>query len=386
MSKFRLFHFPTLIILALVLKMFLFAYAAKYVPQAKFKPDSDLYLKTATTLISQKAFAVVNDNGTLNYVMYRTPGYPLFLGVFHDLFQIPLNGIILIQILLTLLVVVVVYKSASYIDPALATLAGLIILFDPAITVYSLMLLTESLFLLFISLFMLVFILYMKFFKVRWLALAALLLIIATYVRPVSYYLGLLVSLFIICIFIRQAPKKALVHAVLFFVIVYSAIAIWHFRNYAHFKQNTFSTITNATISRTHGTGLLHSYQKTNDPRWKVMPPVAYYINMGSRSLLSLWTRPASFKDFNSLALKYAGKVFSYLWIVFWLGGFLKGLTKIKGNQYFYFLFLVICYFTVVTVLATMWGATARFRIPMMPFIAIISAYGWLSLRKVKNV
>ena len=38
-----------------------------------------------------------------------------------------------------------------------------------------------------------------------------------------------------------------------------------------------------------------------------------------------------------------------------------------------------------VTIVATMWGANERFRVAMMPFIAILAAYGWATALKLKS-
>jgi hypothetical protein len=47
-----------------------------------------------------------------------------------------------------------------------------------------------------------------------------------------------------------------------------------------------------------------------------------------------------------------------------------------------YFQLFTILYFTIVSIAGGMWVVGERFRVPIMPFIAVISAYGWMSLLK----
>jgi hypothetical protein len=48
-----------------------------------------------------------------------------------------------------------------------------------------------------------------------------------------------------------------------------------------------------------------------------------------------------------------------------------------RKNTSFLFLWLIIIYFSAATVIGAMWGADARFLVPMMPCIAILSSLGW---------
>ena len=143
-----------LIAAAILLKSSLFLVSVSKVPQLKVRPDTHSYLDSGISLVSKGAFGTVNEDGSHSYQFYRTPGYPLFLGILHGSLKIPLNGVIYLQIVFTLLSAMITFKAAHKITPQLGTFALFIILFDPAITIYSLMLLTESLFLFLMSIFM----------------------------------------------------------------------------------------------------------------------------------------------------------------------------------------------------------------------------------------
>jgi hypothetical protein len=172
--------------------------------------------------------------------------------------------------------------------------------------------------------------------------------------------------------------KKSFIHAILFAVIVYGSLFPWQWRNYARFRKFEFSSVEGGVI---RSQSIYKSYSRNRDPVSRNLPPVPYYFNVSARSLLSLYTRPVSMKYFESETVKKGGKIFSYLWIAFWLTGFLRGLGKMGGNMHFHFSALVILYLTVATVVGGMWVADGRFRAVMMPFIAVLSAYGWSSVR-----
>ncbi|MBU0468229.1 MAG: glycosyltransferase family 39 protein [Candidatus Omnitrophica bacterium] len=374
--------FIVLIAIALLLKIALFSYVACSARQSMFAPDSEGYIKTGITLITEGKFATENTKGIFIYQLYRTPGYPLFLGILNVFFRIPLIGIVFVQMVLTVIAGYFTYKAALLIDEELAPLSALIVLFDPPATVFSMMLLTEALFLFLISLFMYLFLSFLRTEKIVSLVLSALVIVAAVYVRPVVYFIPVAMAIFLVFVFMRKSPKKAFFNALVFALIVYGMIAPWHLRNIKRFNMNKFCSINNATISEQWGTGLYRSYKRNKDPISKGLPPVAYYSNVTARCLFSLFTRPANFKYFGNRAITVVGKVFSYPWIFFWMLGLLVGLSKMKGNTALYFLAFIILYFTTTTVFATMWGSGPRFRVPMVPFMAILSAYGWQNIKR----
>ena len=368
-----------IIIFALIIKLSLFAFAAVHAPQGKLLPDSQGYLKLSDMLASMGVFANQEGSGNLIYETFRTPGYPLFLAIFHVLMKIPLDGIILIQIAMTLLTAFITYKTALEIAPKIAFLSAAIILYDPPITIFSLTILTESLFLLLISLFMFNFMRYLKNRNVGYAILSALILAVTTYVRPVSYYLGFFIALFIIYANGRQNFKKAFAHAMIFVLIVYSLLGIWQVRNYMRCHDTGFCRAERSDLSTQ---GLFKSYTRNTDPYTKNMAPLPYYINASLRSLVSLMTRPGNFKYFECEPLTIAGLILGYPWMVFWLSGFIIGVIRMRRSIYIQFMLLVALYFIITSIGAQMWIMGTKLRVAMMPFIAIISAYGWVSLRR----
>jgi len=368
--------FLIIVITALMIKLSLFAFAAVHAPEGKMTPDSYGYLKLSNMLVSKGFFA--NQDGT-DYEVFRTPGYPLFLAVFHGFLKIPLDGIVLIHIAMSVLAAFVVYRTALLIAPGIAFLSAVIILFDPPITIYSMTILSDSLFLLLISLFMFFFVSYLKGKKAAHLILSAFILAAAAYVRPVAYYLGFLLPLVVLYAGGRGNFRKSLKHAVIFIAVVCFTVGLWHVRNYVKCNDLVFCSSDKHNLTEF---GLLKSYGRNTDPHTQGMAPLPYYINVTSRCLMSLMTRPGNFKYFHYTPLTIAGNVIGYPWMVFWLSGFILGALKCGRNIYIQFMLFVTLYFIAGSVIGQMWFVDPRLRMAMMPFIAIVSAYGWVNLYK----
>lgn len=366
-----------IIAFAILIKFFLFAFLVIYAPQNRFLPDSTDYLETAKVLSSRAAFAKISSDGSLRYETLRTPGYPVFLVFLQEAWKLPVNGVIFVQILLTLLTAFITYKAANRIDDRLTILSCAIVLYDPPVTIFSLIMLSETLFLSLMAVFMLAFVNYLRERKIGLIVFSALALVIATYTRPITYYLGALMALFIIYANIRAGGlKKAVIHALVFFVLVYGFLGVWQARNYRKYREFSFSSIIQQNYT---SFGLFHSYPGHKKPG---ETPVAYYSSVTAKSFMSLMTRPGPFKYFRSQVLSGVGRVLAYPWMVFWVAGLIAGIARIRGNIYYQFLFCVILYFIAASIGGVSMLVGERFRVPMVPFIAIISAYGWLVLFK----
>lgn len=366
--------------LALVIKCALFIYAHINAPSTKIQIDSRLYLEAGEMIAKKGVFASVQKDGSVLPVTVRTPGYSLFIAVFHHLLNIPLTGIILIQIGLTLFSAWITYKTAIFINPRYGFLSAVIILYDLPTTVCSLMLLTESLFLVFLTLFMLNMVVYLKERRLKYLIFSSIFLACAAYVRPLIYFLPIAVGLFIWTFFARIDMKKGFMHALMFLLIIYGAFIPWQIRNYQATGQFSFSTISDITMETD---GLYKSYSRNKDSLAAGTSPVLYYMRITTSGIINLMTYPGTLKYFGSQPLKFWGKVVTYPWVVFWLIGFLTGACKCRHSPYLMFLLVVIFYFTAVTVFSTVSSAMGRFRVPMVPFLAIISTHGWFFIYSI---
>ena len=110
-----------------------------------------------------------------------------------------------------------------------------------------------------------------------------------------------------------------------------------------------------------------------------------YYVKMVSGSLVSFMTRPGSLKYFGSPVLTAMGKVLAYPFMVFWMVGFIAGVVKTGRNITYQFLLLIIAYFLLGSAVVVTSAVGDRFRVPVVPCIAMISAYGWGRLRGINE-
>jgi len=369
--------FLLVILIAIFCKVLLYSLLVINSPQSSFQNDSFDYLETAKTLYTYGAFAKINSIGILSYEFYRTPGYPIYLVLTQYLLKLSINGVLLTQILLSLFAAFITYKAANKIDKRIAFLSLFIILYDPPIAIFSLMILSEALFLVFMSLFLFSFVQYLSNKRINYVFYSALILAIATYIRPITYYFGLIVAIFILYVNMRFNIKKAIIHALIFLIAVYGIIGIWQLRNYKRFQDKAFCNVVKDGYTYL---GLYKSYSRNKANLAKNMSPVKYYTVNSTRAFLSIMTRPGPFKYFKSKKVRAIGNVFSYPWMIFWVSGFIVGVFKIRRNIHFQFLCLVIAYLIVTSIIGVSTLVSERFRVPMVPFLAIISAFGWINI------
>ena len=365
----------TIVVAAIFIKLFLFTVSTIHAPGRRIDPDSVGYLNIASLLSSQGVFSEQDAKGVAEPELLRTPGYPLFLATLHEWLKLPLAAVVFIQILLTLFSAWLVSKTAVLIDPSVALLSGLIILYDPTITVVSLRILTDTLFLFLLSAFLFAITGYLKDGKMRMLLVAALLLVTATYIRPISYYLGGVTVVFMLYANIPRNYKRVVLHAVIFLTVVYGLLGLWQLRNYRCCGETDFATIARSNFG---GYGLFHKYFTWNQSSLAGnIASVAWGILVTGKLLLNFLLCSVSFKYLGWYPLQIAGRILSYPWTFFWLPGFLAGLYKTRKNVLCQFLLLVLLYFSVGTVVNLSDFLEARLKIPIVPCLAIFSACGW---------
>lgn len=364
-----------LIILAsLAIKLAIFGYGMIKMPSYKFMPDTPTYTEPGTNLVEKGVFATFANDGTIKYEVIRTPGYPLFLGFFNKSMGLSLDWVIVIQLLLITFTGYVVYRAAYELDKKTALLAAFIFLFDLPVTMTSLLLLSESLYTVFIAIFMYLFLKYLKTHNIYILMSSAVLLVIATYIRPISYYLGLCVAGGILLALITSNFRKAMAHCLIFFIVFYSLTGMWSYRNYIRTGTAEFSPIGKMDLQ---SMGLTHKYAREILSKDIKTTPVLYYAGQAAKCINIFFTRPGTLKYLRSMPIKVISKVFGYPWVVFWMTGlFFARYNKITHL----FLLFTILYFMAVSVAGAGLCVGSRFRAPVMPLISILSAGGWMAL------
>ncbi len=220
--------FFILILAAIAIKLTLWIFSEQFAPEAKFMPDSERYIVLAQNLYRHGEF-IYTDAQTSYQENYRTPGYPLFLGIFTEWFGVSFRWLTLFQLFLSIVLAAVVFHIAKIIRHPAPQLSALIILYDPPIAMLSIQALSEILFLFIFTVFILFLLKYFRDNRQIDLICAALFLAASAFVRPISYYIGILSAIFLI-LHHRLSLKENLKN-ILFFSLSFTAV--WVSGNYA---------------------------------------------------------------------------------------------------------------------------------------------------------
>lgn len=197
-------------------------------------PDSPRYLRLAANLAAGRGFV---DRG--NWEVFRTPGYPLLLAAGAAR---PIVFAIVLNMVVAAAIVVVTYALARRLpsrDPAserLATLCALIVAVEPTMLAWSLKVMPETLLTLCLLLFVACAIRALDTRDLRWTIAAATALCAAAYVKPVAYPLVLVI--FAASLFAR-APRMSIA----FLATAVLLLAPWHWRNYERTGYAGFTSL-----------------------------------------------------------------------------------------------------------------------------------------------
>jgi hypothetical protein len=235
-----------ILIVALVLRLGLAVVAWLLNPQNPeifHAADTDSYLKPAIELATTGRFTDYYDGLP---ELFRTPGYPLFLvpGVWlGNVYRV----IIPLQILLTGLTGYFIYKTVLLLfkSERVALLSVGVYTIEPLAALFASKILTETLFSTLFTIFLFYFLRYVEGKKLADLAIAAVILVTSAYVRPISYYLPVLISLGMALWVVGKEPekKRLLLHTVSFFLISASLLGVWHIRNHLVAGYPAFSSV-----------------------------------------------------------------------------------------------------------------------------------------------
>jgi len=368
------YWFYFFLIVAIVIKFSLFFYIVTVIPVAVIDPDSPVYFQGADSI---RAFLLHPQYG-LTHNSQACPGYPLILAFFMYGLGFSVLQVVFIQILLNFLTAFVVARIARSINPDWAAISALIVLLDVPLTAYSQLIMTESVFILVLSVFILCFHRYLAIPSYRRLIFAALMLVLCVYIRPIVCYLSWVVAAFIIYFRCAGHWRKNMAHACVLILIFYGLCFPWQYRNFKRYGDARMSSIAEHTFK-------LHSFFKDSEEKKAWVAPKApdylYYPFAFSRNVVELLTTPGNTKPCRSAWWMNFSRVLGYLVIVFWLPGFLMGLTWGQRELRYSFLIWIFLYFLFATIGAVGWTVTSRYRIAMLPSIAVIATAGWFKIR-----
>ncbi len=211
-----------------------------------YSQDSKKYVDLATALLVKHEFAYNNLPE-----IERTPGYPIFLTIGIKFGQLEIITIIL-QIILSCLTIWLVFKISKIIftNNKVATLSALLYTIEPLSILYTSKIMPETLFTTFIVLFLYLLLKYFNNKKIPFLFASSFTLAISAYVKPISIYLTIVISI-VLAIYVFKDKGKTihqLFYPVLFLLITIALISPWLVRNLLVAKYNGFSSIGDRTI------------------------------------------------------------------------------------------------------------------------------------------
>jgi 4-amino-4-deoxy-L-arabinose transferase-like glycosyltransferase len=149
-------------------------------PEYLIAEDQILYIRLAQQ---------ISESGFLGLTTERVPGYPLFLSTIYTLFGKDLWNVVLVQIFLDSLSCVLVGLTAHSVFGRGILVAGVLSAINLNMIILSSTILTDTLFLFLFILFIFSLLKYLQNDELIWFVFLVLFILMATLVRPLSYYL-----------------------------------------------------------------------------------------------------------------------------------------------------------------------------------------------------
>jgi 4-amino-4-deoxy-L-arabinose transferase-like glycosyltransferase len=218
--------------LALLLRALLPTFAYLYTRDITIfqSPDTKTYVVPAQELLAHHRFFA---HGAPE--IFRTPGYPVLLipGLIAGHLQ-PVT--ILLQILLSCFTVYMVYRMAQLLfnSERVAIAAAALYAIEPLSVVYTGLILTETLFAALVMLWLYLLLRYLSRPTLRDLLLSGILLAASVYVRPVGYFLPVIIALGLlpwILLSAQQNKQRLIAHVAAFVIVSFGLTALWQLRN-----------------------------------------------------------------------------------------------------------------------------------------------------------
>ena len=232
-------YFILIIIFAFFVR-FIFFFALQpwedtVVKQIVLVSDASQYYRLAANVLVEKSFH--------SFDGFRTPAYPIFLAIIFFIFGIKIWLILLFQITIDVGTGVIVYYTAKEIFQSQR--AGLIAFFlysiDILASILATQLMTETVFIFIFSFSIFFLIKAIKYNRVPSIIISAILLGLATLIRPVSQYLPILIMPFLFFPYQRLFASlgRCLLYAAVFLLILFP----WQLRNYYIYGYYSISSI-----------------------------------------------------------------------------------------------------------------------------------------------
>jgi 4-amino-4-deoxy-L-arabinose transferase-like glycosyltransferase len=221
--------------------------------------DTKTYLAPARELVAHLRF--FGDEGP---ELQRTPGYPLLLAA--GLLVGRLEFVIVLQLLLALFTMFMVYRIAQLLldDEPTAILAATLYAVEPLSIFYVSQLLSEILFMSLVVVWLYFLLKYMKRQSSLDLVIAGLALAASIYVRPVGYYLPVIIASGLAWLAMIGGPqmrRRRIAQLALFVVVAMTPVILWQVRNQLETGFNGFSAISSVSMYQYLGASILAGEQ-----------------------------------------------------------------------------------------------------------------------------
>jgi 4-amino-4-deoxy-L-arabinose transferase-like glycosyltransferase len=386
--------------------------------------DSYSYIAAAKNLIKHQIFCDVETLPRYSGIL-RTPGYPFFLVFIYLISDFSNTCVVFIQVVLSALTCSFVYIGAmKYSSKISAFIVAFIIVFDmPSINVSNIIL-AETFFAFLISVFIVVFLFFLDNNKHRYIILTGLLSGMITLVKPIFLY-SFIIMFFAFLYYFKKNPKLLIRYFLLYLISFSILIVPWVLRN-KHIGYSGFSAVQelniynykagwieerlkgnkdmeyidfaerynmiqrviaereldNTAINRVKLYKEFGNNTVFNNPVWLLKYQIRYTLKIFTLSGFekSLNEFPVKLKTptgmkFASISIKLYEITQYWFYIIVIIGIFRKKNWKGFAGQFF--MVAVLAYFIA---LSGEYGGGSRFKIPILPFMAIISAGGFDSL------
>jgi 4-amino-4-deoxy-L-arabinose transferase-like glycosyltransferase len=191
----------------------------------------------------QLAVSLLTDHSFENFDALRTPVYPMFVALIYKLSGFSIPVVLMIQILLNLISIWLTYKIAELIfSKKIALLSAFLFSINIHQALYAVTLCSDTFFIFLFLISTLYLCKWIKEKKLRFLIISSVMLGVSTLERPVSFLFPFIVVLLIL--FLDVKPKQKLICASQFCLVFLITISPWLLRNYSVFGEAKLTTQT----------------------------------------------------------------------------------------------------------------------------------------------
>lgn len=202
--------------------------------------DAGGYDKLARDMLSTGSFS--------KFGVFRLPGYPLFVAFFYGVFGTKVWVVLLAQVLADVLTTLVVFSISWLLFESIfiSGTAAFLYAVNPLTSCYCMQLLSEIVFAFLFALSVLWFLRLLKSGGVRYAMLSGLALAGATYVRPVTQFF---IAIPVLCVLAGEGRfTKKILNAAIIAVLFAGLLGIWQYRNYRYYGHWQLSNVGGVAI------------------------------------------------------------------------------------------------------------------------------------------